>query len=396
MEIFDNIVYLDHNATTYILPEVFEAMKPYLTNVFFNPSSIYRPSEELHEVLEEARDKIKELLGAKQGKVVFTGGGSESDNLALKGIAYAKQNKGKHIITSQIEHHAVLHTCENLEKHGFEITYLPVDKIGLVNLDALKKAIRKETILISIMYANNETGVIQPIEEIAKIAHENGILFHTDAVQVVGKIPVNVEQSGIDLLSLSAHKFYGPKGVGALYINKGVTIEPQIHGGGQEMKLRAGTENIAGIMGMVKALELASTNAVEESKKEKALRDRLQAGITKLIPECFINGYDSAKKDVRLNNTLNVIIKYIEGESMLLLMDAQKICISSGSACTSGSLDPSHVLLAMGIPHEFAHGSLRFSFGRYNTDSDVDKVLEVLPGIVSRLRKMSPLYEGKE
>lgn len=383
-------IYLDHNATTYLEPAVVETMLPYFTEKFANPSSIYSISEDVNSDIQNARENIQKLLNAKNGKIIFTGGGSESDNLAIKGYAYANKQKGNHIITSQIEHHAVLHTCEQLEKEGFTVTYLPVDHQGIVKIDELKKAITNKTILVTIMYANNETGVIQPMEEIITIAHQNNIAVHTDAVQIIGKRDVNIDSLGIDLLSFSAHKFYGPKGVGGLFVKKGIKINNQIQGGGQEFKLRAGTENTAGIIGTAKALEIAMKSWEEEWKKEKALRDELEQTLLKLIPESQINGHP----EKRLVNTTNIIIKYVEGESMLLLLNNNNIFASSGSACTSGSLDPSHVLLAMGIPHEHAHGSLRFSLGRKNTKEDIKKVIEVLPKIIDRLRAMSPLYKG--
>ncbi len=383
-------IYLDHNATTYVDPKVVDAMLPYFTEKFANPSSIYSISEEVQADIQTARETIQNLLHAKNGKIIFTGGGSESDNLAIKGYAYANQSKGKHIITSQIEHHAVIHTCEQLEKEGFTVTYVPVDDKGVVKIEELKKAIKQDTILITIMYANNETGVIQPIEEIIKIAHQTKIAVHSDAVQIIGKKEINIETLDIDLLSFSAHKFYGPKGVGGLFVKKGIKINNIIQGGGQEFKLRAGTENTAGIVGTAKALEIAMQNWKEEWDKEKKLRDELEKSLLSLIPESQVNGH----LENRLANTLNIIIKYVEGESMLLLLNSNKIYASSGSACTSGSLDPSHVLLAMGIPHEHAHGSLRFSLGKKNTKEDIAKVIEVLPGIINRLRAMSPLYKG--
>ncbi|MDD4526928.1 MAG: cysteine desulfurase NifS [Candidatus Margulisbacteria bacterium] len=384
-------IYLDHNATTYVEPKVVEAMIPYFTEKFANPSGIYSLSQNVSNDIQAAREKIQELLHAKKGKLIFTGGGSESDNLAIKGYAYANQNKGKHIITSQIEHHAVLHTCEQLEKEGFTVTYLPVDTTGIVKLEELKKAIQADTLLISIMYANNETGVIQPIKEIINIAHQNKVAVHTDAVQIVGKQEINIDDLGVDLLSFSAHKFYGPKGIGGLFVKKGIKIHNIIQGGGQEFKLRAGTENTAGIIGTTKALEIAMQNWEEDWNKEKALRDELEQHLLALIPESQLNGH----VENRLANTLNIIIKYIEGEGMLLLLNNNNIYASSGSACTSGSLDPSHVLLAMGIPHEHAHGSLRFSLGRKTTQDDIKQVIEVLPKIVEKLRAMSPLYNSK-
>jgi cysteine desulfurase len=383
-------IYLDHNATTYVDKEVLEAMLPYFNEKFANPSSLYSISMDMQDDINEARQKIQDLLFANHGKILFTGGGSESDNLAIKGFVYANKKKGNHIITSQIEHHAVLKTCQLLEKEGFHVTYLPVNKEGVVDLDVLRKSITDKTILITVMYANNETGVIQPISEIVNIAKEKNIKVHTDAVQIIGKKAINVEELGVDLLSFSAHKFYGPKGIGALFIKKGVAISPQILGGGQEFKLRAGTENIASIIGMAKALEISLSNWQEEWSKEEELRNTLENKLIEIIPSSQVNGC----RENRLANTTNIIIKYIEGESMLLMLDHNDIFASSGSACTSGSLDPSHVLLAMGIPHEHAHGSLRFSLGKQNTKKDIEKVIEVLPSIVKRLREMSPLWEG--
>ncbi len=381
-------IYLDYNATTPVDPGVVESMMPYLSEYFHNPSSLYTGSLRVRTNIESAREKVAALINSRPEEIIFTGGGSEADNMAIKGIAFSKADKGKHIITSSIEHHAVLHTCKFLEKMGYEVTYLPVDKYGFVDPDELKKSIRKDTILVSVMFANNEIGTIEPIKELAQIAHEHEVLFHTDAVQAVGKIPVDVEELEIDLLSMSAHKFYGPKGVGALYMRKGVKLTPLIHGGSQEKNRRAGTENVAGIIGMGKAAEIAIEEMQEEERKIKPLRDKLEEGILSRIPEVIVNGHP--KK--RLYNTLNVSIKFIEGESMLALLDAKGISASSGSACTSSSLEPSHVLLAIGIPHEIAHGSLRFSLGKYNTKEDIDTVLEVLPDIVERLRRLSPYW----
>lgn len=380
--------YLDHNATTYVDPLVLEAMLPYWGSKFANPSSIYDISQDVRADLDAARTELLSLLGATTGKVIFTGGGSESDNLAIKGFARANEGKGSHIITSAIEHHAVGHTCEFLEKHGFEITYVPVTNQGVINMEAFEAAIRPDTILVSVMAANNETGVIQPLEAIGKITKTKGITFHTDAVQIGGKLKIDVDAWNVDLLTLSAHKFYGPKGIGCLYVRKGVRIQPQIHGGSQELGLRAGTENVAASIGMVRALWLATESMETESRREQAMRDRLEAALVEQIPEVMVNGAGAP----RLPNTLNIITKYIEGEGMLLYLNMNKIYASSGSACTSGSLDPSHVLLAMGIPHEYAHGSLRFSFGRSNTEEDVEKVIALLPGIVRQLRSMSPLW----
>ncbi len=390
----NNIIYLDNNATTPLDERVLAAMMPYLSERYGNPSSIYSFSQKIKMEIEDARDKVKDIINAdEKDKLIFTGGGSESDNLAIKGIAFANMNKGKHIITSSIEHHAVLNTCKYLEKfHGFEITYLPVDEGGIIDIDFLNKSIREDTILITVMYANNETGVIQPIEDIGSIAREKGVVFHTDAVQVAGKLTIDVKKLNVDLLTMSAHKFYGPKGVGALYVKKGTKIHPLIHGGGHEMGLRAGTENTAGIIGLSHAFELSYENIEQEQLREKKMRDRLEKEILNKIPDVIVNG----NKDKRLPNTLNVIFKYVEGESILMLLDSEGICVSSGSACTSGSLEPSHVLLAMGRPHELAHGSIRFSFGRFNKEEDVDKVVKVLPGIVKRMRDMSPFGRGKD
>lgn len=386
-----NYTYLDHNATTYLDKRVLKAMEPFLGELFANPSSISPVSQQVREKMESARQKMMSLIGATSGKLVFTGGGSESDNLAIKGTAWANQSRGKHMIISSIEHHAVLHTCEYLAKNGFEVSVIPVHQNGVIDMKAFEEAIRPDTILVSVMYANNETGVIQPVRDISKITKARKIIFHTDAVQVGGKLPIDVEELGVDLLTLSAHKFYGPKGVGCLYIRKGVKLEPLIHGGKQEMDLRGGTENVAGIIGMVTALELAMKSWQKEADRERKLRDDLQSKLLQVIPECFVNG-DHAD---RLPNTLNIIAKYVEGESMLLSLGSKGIYASSGSACTSGSLDPSHVLLAMGVPHEFAHGSIRFSFGKWNTQDDVDRVVSALPPIVKQLRAMSPLWEEK-
>jgi cysteine desulfurase len=385
------MIYLDHNATTYCDPEVVKEMLPYFTEKFYNPSSVYTPSQEAKDSIETSREKVAKLLGCHSSEIIFTAGGSESINMAIIGTAYALKNKGNHIITSKIEHHAVLHTCKFLEELGFEVSYIGVDKYGFVDIEQLEKSITPKTILISIMYANNEIGTIQPIEEISKIAKNKGVLFHTDAVQVVGKIPFSVKNIGADMLSLSAHKFYGPKGIGSLYIKKGLRIKPLIHGGGQERNLRAGTENVPAIVGMGKACELAEKNMEKDSAAEKELRDMLEKNLLEKIPEILINGHT----EKRLYNTSNVGVKYVEGEGMLLNLDFEGICASSGSACTSGSLDPSHVLLAIGVSPEDAHGSLRFSFGRKNTRQEVEKVAEVLPPIVQKLRQMSPFWNKK-
>lgn len=386
----DKFIYLDHAATTYVKPEVLEAMIPYFNQKFGNPSSVYSIGRESKKAIEEARDRVAAALGAQSREIFFTGSGSEADNWAIKGVAYANRDKGNHIITTAIEHHAVLHTCQYLESDGFEVTYLPVDPNGLINLDDLRKAIKPNTILISIMFANNEIGTVQPISEIGKIAREKNIYFHTDAVQAVGNVHINVVDMNIDLLSLSSHKFYGPKGVGALYIRKGVKITSFLHGGAQERGRRASTENVAGIVGLGKAIEIASQNIDEYNSKLISLRDRTIEEITRRIPFVKLNG-DRYK---RLPGNVNFSFEFIEGESLLLMLDMKGIAASSGSACTSGSLDPSHVLLAIGLPHEIAHGSLRLTFGEENTQEDVDYVLEVLPMIVQRLREMSPLYEA--
>ncbi|AUS96534.1 cysteine desulfurase NifS [Clostridium thermosuccinogenes] len=382
-------VYLDHAATTAVKPEVLEEMIPYFTEKYGNPSSIYSIGRESKKAIDEARDKVAAALGAKPQEIFFTGSGTEADNWAIKGIAYTNRHKGNHIITTAIEHHAVLHTCQYLESDGFEVTYLPVDKDGLVTPEQVRDAIKPNTILITIMFANNEIGTIQPIAEIGKIAREKGIYFHTDAVQAVGNIPINVEELNVDLLSLSAHKFYGPKGVGALYIRKGTKINSFIHGGAQERGRRASTESVANIVGMGKAIELATANLEEYNKKLIALRDRTIDEVMKKIPFVKLNGH----REKRLPGNVNFSFEFIEGESLLLMLDMKGIAASSGSACTSGSLDPSHVLLAIGLPHEIAHGSLRITFGEENTDEDIDYLMEVLPDIVNRLREMSPLYE---
>ena len=383
------VIYLDNAATTKMREEVLDEMIPYFVEKYGNASSIYSVGRDSRAVLDEKRAVIASILGAKDKEIFFTGGGSESDNWAIKGVAFANRKKGNHIITTKIEHHAVLHTCQYLEKQGFEVTYLPVDENGLISLEELENAIRPTTILISVMFANNEIGTIEPIKEIAEIAKKHKVYFHTDAVQAVGHVPINIDDLGVDLLSFSGHKFCGPKGVGCLYIRRGVKIDPLIHGGAQERGKRASTENIAGIVGMAKALELATDDMEKETDRILKLRERLINGIFDKIPYVKLNG----DREKRLPSNVNFSIKYIEGESLLLMLDMMGICASSGSACTSGSLDPSHVLLAIGLPHEIAHGSLRLSIGRETTKEDIDKVLEVLPGIVERLRSMSPLYD---
>ncbi|SHH29865.1 cysteine desulfurase [Caloranaerobacter azorensis DSM 13643] len=386
----ERYVYMDYAATTPVKKEVLEEMMPYFTEKYGNPSSIYRIGRESRAAIDEARERVAKIIEAKPKEIYFTSGGSESDNWAIKGVAFANRDKGNHIITSKIEHHAVLHACEYLEKHGFEVTYLDVDEYGIVDLEQLKNAITDKTILITIMFANNEIGTIQPIQEIGKIAREKGVYFHTDAVQAIGNVEIDVNKLNIDLLSMSAHKFYGPKGVGVLYIREGVKIHPYIHGGAQEKNRRAGTENVAGIVGLAKALELAYENLEEHNKKLVYLRDKLIKEVTNKIDYVRVNGHP----EKRLPGNVNFSIEFVEGEALLLSLDMMGIAASSGSACTSGSLDPSHVLLAIGLPHEIAHGSLRFTLGDFNTEEDVDYVVESLVKIVERLREMSPLYEN--
>ncbi len=382
------LVYMDHAATTATAPAVVEAMLPYFTDHFGNPSSVYRIARESKAAVDEAREKVARALSAKPEEIYFTSGGTEADNWAIKGVAFANKQKGNHIITSVIEHHAVLHTCQYLEKMGFEVTYLPVDEFGRVDPAAVEAAITDRTILISIMFANNEIGTIEPIAAIGALARKKGIYFHTDAVQAIGHVPIDVGAMQIDLLSLSAHKFNGPKGVGALYIRKGVKIDNFMHGGGQEKKRRAGTENLASIVGLGVAIERVAASMEQESARLIALRDRLKDGILEKIPHARLNGHPTE----RLPGNLNISFEFIEGESILLFLDHAGICASTGSACTSGSLEPSHVMLAIGLPHEQAHGSLRLTLGEENTEEEVDYLLGVLPGIVERLRTMSPLY----
>ena len=383
------IIYLDNAATTRTAPEVVEAMLPYFTENYGNPSSVYGFASANKEVITGYREKIANVLGAKCEEIYFTAGGSESDNWALIATAEAYAAKGKHIITSKIEHHAILHTCEYLEKKGYDVTYLDVDEYGVVDLEQLKASIREDTILISIMFANNEIGTIQPIAEIGEIAHERGILFHTDAVQAFGQVPIQVDELHIDMLSASGHKLNGPKGIGFLYIRKGVKIRSFIHGGAQERKRRAGTENVPGIVGIGTAAERAARTMEERAGKEKELRDHMISRIEAEIPYCRLNG----DRTRRLPNNVNFSFRFVEGESLLIMLDMKGICASSGSACTSGSLDPSHVLLAIGLPHEIAHGSLRMTLGEDTTKEDIDKVVDALKEIVQNLRNMSPLYE---
>ncbi len=383
------LIYLDNAATTRTRPEVAEAMMPYFTEYFGNPSSIYDFSNPCKEAIAHARETIANSIGAKPNEIYFTAGGTESDNWAIKAAAEAYQDKGRHIITSKIEHHAVLHTCEYLEKRGFEVTYLDVDEFGTVKLDELEKAIRPDTILISIMFANNEIGTIQPVKEIGEIAKAHGILFHTDAVQAYAHVPIDVNEYNIDMMSASGHKLNGPKGVGFLYIRTGVKIRSFIHGGAQERKRRGGTENVPGIVGLGKAAELAMGDMQERAEKEVKLRDHLIGRVMNEIPYARLNGHPVN----RLPNNANFAFRFIEGESMLIMLDMEGICGSSGSACTSGSLDPSHVLLAIGLPHEIAHGSLRLTLSEENTEEEIDLVVDHLKAIVQRLRGMSPLYE---
>lgn len=382
-------VYLDYAATTPARTEVMAAMQPYFRQVFGNPSSIHTFGQEAKGAIESSREKVAALLGAAPEEIVFTSGGTESDNFALEGAAFANEKKGNHIITSAIEHHAITECCAFLKKRGLEITYLPVDKYGLVDPQEVKKAITDKTILISIMHANNEMGTIEPLAEISKITKEKGIYFHTDAVQTVGHLSVNVKELGVDLLSLSAHKFYGPKGMGALYIRKGTRLVSFLHGGGQERGRRASTENVPGIVGLGIACELAQAEMGKNHAQLQPLRDKLIKGILEKIPESQLNGHPT----LRLPNNINISIKYVEGESMLLNLDLLGIAASTGSACTSGSLEASHVLLATGLSHELAHGSLRFTLGKETTEEDIDYVLEQLPIIVEKLRNMSPLYK---
>lgn len=382
-------VYLDNAATTKVRPEVVEAMLPYFTEIYGNASAVYDFGQKCKQAIEDARETIGSSIGTKASNIYFTAGGSESDNWALKGVAEAYKDKGKHIITTKIEHHAILHTCAYLEQQGYEVTYLDVDADGLVSPEDVKKAIRPDTILISVMFANNEIGTIEPIEEIGAIAHEHGILFHTDAVQAYAQVPIDVEKMHIDLLSASGHKLNGPKGIGFLYIRQGLKLKSFIHGGAQERKRRAGTENVPSIVGLGKAVEIAMATMDERIKKESELRDYLIARIEDEIPFAKLNGH----RVKRLPNNINFCFRFIEGESMLIMLDMAGICGSSGSACTSGSLDPSHVLLAIGLPHEIAHGSLRLTLSDEITKDQLDYVVDHLEEIVAKLRSMSPLYE---
>lgn len=382
-----NVIYFDHNATTPVHPEVFKAMEPFYKEEFGNASSLHAKGRLARSAVDNARSIIGAFLGTGAEDIIFTSGGTESDNIAIKGACWANQNKGNHIITSRIEHSAVLATCKFMEKNGFKVTYLPVDKYGMVSAGDLKKAITDKTVLVSIMHANNETGTVQPIKELAEICREKRVLFHTDAVQSFGKLAIDVNEMQVDLLSLSAHKIYGPKGIGALYIRKGVKITPLSHGGHHERKLRAGTENVAGIVGLGKAVELAAADRENKNKRLAALRDRLYKGITESLGDVSLNGHPTE----RLPGTLNLSFRYIEGESIMLNLDLQGVCVSTGSACTSGTLEPSHVLTAMGVKPEITQGSIRFSLGEGNTEEEVDYCISILPEIVKRLRAMSPL-----
>lgn len=383
------MIYFDHAATTPVRPEVLTAMLPFFSEKFGNASSVYKLAQESKSAIDAARAKVATILGAQPNEIYFTSGGTEANNWALKGMAEALRKQGNHLITTNIEHHAILRTCQYLEKQGFEVTYLEVDENGLITPEQVVKALKKETILISIMYANNEIGTIMPIAEIGKIARAHGVIFHTDAVQAVGQLPIDVKRDQIDLLSLSGHKFHGPKGTGVLYVRRGLPLPSLLQGGGQERGRRGGTENVPGIVGLATALELSYRDLDAKTAKIQALRDYLIDGIYERIPHCRLNG----DRTQRLPNNVNFSFAFVEGESLLLLLDLEGIAASSGSACTSGSLDPSHVLLALGLPHELAHGSLRLTLGEENTREEVDLLLEKLPLFVQRMRDMSPLYE---
>jgi cysteine desulfurase len=382
------LIYLDHAATTKVDPQVRDAMLPFLQDEYGNPSSVYRLAGQSRAAMDAARRQVAAFINADPREIIFTGGGSEADNLAIKGYAWAHQDRGKHLITCAIEHHAVLHACQRLEKMGFEVTYLCVDEHGLVDPRQVAEAIRDDTLLVTIMHANNEMGTIEPVEAIAALCHERKVAFHTDAVQSLGRLPIDARAMGADMMAFSAHKIYGPKGVGVLYLKKGTRVWPVIDGGAQERGVRAGTENVAGIVGMGKACELLGQRMDEDNARILALRERLRQGIVDHIQYLLYTGHPER----RLPNIASFCFRYIEGEGILLSLDAYDICASSGSACTSGSLDPSHCLMAMGLPHAIAHGSLRLSLGRENTEAEVDRVIEVLPGIIQRLREMSPLY----
>jgi len=385
-------VYMDHAATTFLKPEVIAAMAPYFSQYFGNPSSLYRFAGEPRKGVDAAREQVAAALGAAPAEVFFTAGGSEADNWAIKGVALANRKRGDHIVTTAIEHHAVLHPCEGLEKQGCSVTYLPVDKFGRVDAGDVEEAITGRTILVSVMTANNEIGTIQPVARIGTIAHDHDVLFHTDAVQAIGAVPIDVEGMNIDLLSLSGHKFYGPKGTGALYVRRGTRLENLVHGGGQERGRRAGTENVPGIVGLGRAIEVATADIEGHNRRLAAMRDRLIREVLSTIPDSRLNGHPTE----RLANNANFSFRYVEGESILLMLDAHGICASTGSACSSASLEPSHVLLATGLPHEEAHGSLRLTLGDANTPDDVEYVLSVLPEVIGRLRQISPLTPPAE
>ncbi|RQD76270.1 MAG: cysteine desulfurase NifS [Candidatus Syntrophonatronum acetioxidans] len=383
-------IYLDHGATTPLDPRVLEAMMPFLKENFGNPSSLHFFGREVKKQLEEARERIAFILGAEPEEIIFTSGGTEADNLALTGAAHALKEKGKHIITTAVEHHAVLDSCAVLKEEGFDVTILPVDGYGMVDPRHIKDSIREDTLLVSVIYGNNEVGTVQPLEEIGKITREKGVLFHTDAVQAVGNLPLEVDKLRVDLLALSAHKFYGPKGVGILYCRQGTEIKRMIHGGGQERSRRAGTENVSGIIGMARAMDIAVEEIEENTKRIENLRNKLIEGLLS-IEDVYLNGHPTR----RLAGNVNASFEYIEGEALLLSLDFKGIAASSGSACSSGSMEPSHVLLAMGIPEQTAHGSLRFTLGRHTTEEEIDYVLEVVPEAVQKLRDMSSIYQGK-
>ena len=385
-----NRIYFDHNATTPVLDEVFEAMVPFLKEQWGNPSSIHWAGRGTRKAVEDARERVAALLNCAPLELIFTSSGTEGDNHAIKGLAYAQKNKGNHIITTKVEHPAVLSTCKHLQKEGFEVTYLDVDKDGLLDLEELTKAITPKTILISVMFANNETGVIFPIKEIGRIAREKGVAFHTDAVQAAGKIKIDVQDLNVDLMTISGHKLYAPKGIGALFIKRGTRLVPIMHGGHQERNRRGGTENVAGIVAMGKAAEIAMRDMDKEVEHLQALKERLEKGMADKVPHIKVNGH----ADKRLPNTSNISFEFVEGESLLLNLDMKGIAASSGSACTSGSLEPSHVLVSMGLTHELSHGSVRFSLGKSNTIEEIDYLLEIMPPIVERMRSMSPLYAG--
>lgn len=384
------MVYMDYSATSYVKDEVLQEMLPYFTNKFGNASSVHAMGREARKAVDAAREKCMKAIGAKEPKeIIFTSGGTESDNIAIRGVCAAYKNKGKHIITSAVEHHAVLHTFEDMEKQGYEVTYIPVDEGGVIKMDALKEAIRPDTILVSIMFANNEIGTIQPVKGIGALCREKGIIFHTDAVQAMGNVDIDVEALNIDMMSISGHKIYAQKGIGILYVRKGIKFKNIMTGGSHEFNKRPGTENVPAIVGLGKAMELASQNVEEHTKRMTELRDRLIDGIFEKVPHVRLNG----DREKRLCGNVNISFEYVEGESLLLNLDLKGVCASSGSACTSGSLDPSHVLLAIGLDHQTAHGSIRFSLGDGNTREDIDYVIDILPGILETLRAMSPLYE---